>query len=303
MVDSLTQLNPQQKPAGNLSDPNYYQNARNVSPVGGIGVTPPQSIPAPPSPVVNPIQAPDSGAIRRRLMGSTPGATDAAGLPYNANFDRGVSNLYAQTMADLAGYDEQEGQVNTGYEKARGYQMQDYDLAQKQMMDKLAFQGILSSGIATDQRALLGQKNTRKLDELATTRSNALSDLASRRLAAQSNYQQKLGDLETGYTSDLSKWVQEQAQQQAERQQYQAQEAANAKLREALNLAANPPKEATMDWGTFLGSLDPANLGTFTQPGGFMEKVFQNKANIMGEGGLPVSLQQLADMVRNARGY
>lgn len=198
------------------------------SPVEGIGVQQP-------APVVDNTQGalgpmPDPAAIRRRLLGSTPGATEAAGMPYNATFDEGVSNLYGNAMAKMAGYDQQQGRLMTDYEKNRSQQLQNQDLATKQLMDKLAFQGILSSGITTDQRALLGQKYGSILDKLASTQARGLEDIATGRLNTQSQYQQGLGSLENQYTQSLSDWVQQQAQQQAQRQQQQASDAANAQL-------------------------------------------------------------------------
>jgi hypothetical protein len=253
------------KDPGNLNTPEYYQNQR-AGMVGGTGVgTQPNPLfgnaPRPdatqagvatlqnPNPLFGgggagaPAQQPggalgpmpDPDAIRRRLMGSVPGATDAAGMPYNAQFDQGVSNLYASAMAKLAGYDETENNLNTAYEKNRGYQLQNQDMDMKNLMDRMAFQGILSSGITTDQRGLLGQRYGNILDKLASTRAEGLNKVATGRLGAQSEYQQGLGNLESTYTGNLSKWVQDQAQQQAARQQQQVQDQANAQLLQQLN--------------------------------------------------------------------
>ena len=225
---------------GNLDSPQYYAQQRSqmnpsapMSQPGGIGVpnqTQPMQQPAAP-----PMSSPDPEAIRRRLMGSVQGATDAAGAPYNAGFDQGVSTLYGTTAQKMAGYDESEGLLNTNYEKNRDYQLQNQDSDMKQLMDRMAFQGILSSGITTDQRASLGQNYAQKLDQLASTRAQGLNQLATQRLGTQSDYEQGLGGLESKYTSDLSNWVQQQAQQQAARQLQQAQDQANAALLAQFN--------------------------------------------------------------------
>jgi hypothetical protein len=135
----------------------------------------------------------------------------------------------------MAGYDESEGLINTNYEKNRGYQLQNQDADMKQLMDRMAFQGILSSGITTDQRASLGQNYAQKLDQLASSRAQALNQLSTQRLGTQSDYEQGLGGLESKYTSDLSNWVQQQAQQQAARQLQQTQDQANAALLAQFN--------------------------------------------------------------------
>jgi hypothetical protein len=241
---------PLSNTAGNLNTPEYYQQQRAglnpvtpgtgatnsqapMSGIGGIGVPQPPPTPAPavqPAAPTNSLVAPDPDAIRRRLMGSVEGATGAAGMPYNAPFDSGVSNLYAQTMQKLAGYDESQNMLNTNYEKNRGYTLQNQDVDMKNLMDRMAFQGILSSGITTDQRGLLGQRYSQKLDQLASAQAQALNQLQTQRLGTQSDYEQGLGSLEGKYTSDLSNWVQQQAQQQAARQMQQAQSQANAGL-------------------------------------------------------------------------
>jgi len=319
---------------GNISSPEYYAGARQMSPVEGIGTMPQQQMPAPPQlqPITGPATAtqpavqtqpgitpatatqpatdlgpmPDPNAIRRRLVNNVYGTANTdpgVGQPFNADFDQGVSNLYGQSMAQLANYDQQEGQLNTAYEKNRGALLQNQDLETKQLMDRLAFQGILSSGIATDQRALLGQKYGQQLDKIASAKADALSKIASGRLNTQSTYQQQLDQLESGYTKNLSDWVQQQAQQQAAREQYQALEGANANLLAQLNQAQAPPLEATMSYNDLLGSLGQDNIGTFTQPGGFLDKVFQNRANVLTDTGSQMSLQQLVDLVKQARGY
>jgi hypothetical protein len=170
-------------------------------------------------------------------MGSIPGATDAAGLPYNAAFDTGVQNLYSTEMNKLATYDQQQGDIQSQYEKNRDYQLQHQDLDMKNLMDRMAFQGILNSGITTDQRALLGQRYGQNIDRLAAAQAASLRNLATQRLAAQSEYQTKLGDLETGYANNVAKWLQDQATQEAARQQQQAQDQANAELLAQLQQA------------------------------------------------------------------
>jgi len=251
-------LAPTQKPlSGNLNTPEYYQEQRNQL-AGQTGLAAPvndfQSQREQIAPVVNqqlaqlnqPAQTtspqqdsalgpmPDPGAIQRRLLGSIPGASDMAGLPYNQPFDLGVQNLYALEMNKLNNLNQQEGDVNTAYEKNRASQLQGQDLAMKRLMDQLAFQGILSSGIATDQRALLGQKYSDILDRLATARTTALRNIMGQRTGIQGEYQTKLSDLQSKYVSDVSNWVQQQAAQQAARQQQQASDAANAQLLQQL---------------------------------------------------------------------
>ena len=223
---------------GNLDSPQYYAQQRStmnpsapMSQPGGIGVPDPSQ----PQPAAPPMASPDPEAIRRRLMGSVQGATDAAGAPYNAGFDQGVTNLYGTTAQKMAGYDESEGLINTNYEKNRGYQLQNQDADMKSLMDRMAFQGILSSGITTDQRASLGQNYAQKLDQLASAKAQALNQLSTQRLGTQSDYEQGLGGLESKYTSDLSNWVQQQAQQQAARQLQQTQDQANAALLAQFN--------------------------------------------------------------------
>jgi hypothetical protein len=260
---SLNSLN-QPGPNTNLNTPEYYQGQRDAM-GGGFGTPPvpgtydntyrdPFSagyIPPPPitaAPQDNSFSlaaqpptlaggAPDPGAIRRRLMGSIPGATDAAGLPYNAAFDTGVQNLYSTEMNKLATYDQQQGDIQSQYEKNRDYQLQHQDLDMKNLMDRMAFQGILNSGITTDQRALLGQRYGQNIDRLAAAQAASLRNLATQRLAAQSEYQTKLGDLETGYANNVAKWLQDQATQEAARQQQQAQDQANAELLAQLQQA------------------------------------------------------------------
>jgi len=246
------QFGVQQKmPTGNLNTPEYYQEQRNqmagqtgltalptndfasqrsqMAPVVGLNQTP---APAPTDSALGPM--PDAGAIQRRLLGSVPGATDLAGMPYNQGFDTGVQNLYAGEMGKLNNLNLQEGDINTAYEKNRSSQLQGQDLAMKQLMDRLAFQGILSSGITTDQRALLGQRYSDILDRLASARANALRGIAGQRVGIQGEYQTKLGDLESAYVKNVSDWVQQQAQQQAQRQQQQAVDQANANLLQQL---------------------------------------------------------------------
>ena len=244
--------------AGNLNTPEYYQQQRAGinGPVSAgapavrndtLGGQPALQAAQPAAPTNSLGAAPDPDAIRRRLMGSVQGATDAAGMPYNAQFDTGVSNLYAQQMAKLAGYDESQNQINTDYEKNRGYTLQNQDLDMKNLMDKMAFQGILSSGITTDQRGLLGQNYAQKLDKLASAQAQALNQLQTQRLGTQSDYAQGLGSLENQYTGNLSSWVQQQAQQQAARQQQQAQDAANANLLKMLNEANMSGNQAQLE--------------------------------------------------------
>lgn len=247
---------PQSAPNTNLNTPEYYQtqranigqqiapgttaayqgaiapgardNAVNQSGIGGAGTGLNTTDPNAAGYTLGP--APDAGAIRRRLLGSIPGASSDLALPYDAGFDTGVQNLYATEMQKLAGYDQNQGSLQTAYEKNRDYQLQNQDADMTALMNRLAFQGILSSGITTDQRALLGQKYAQSLDKLATAQSSALQQLAQQRLATQGEYSTKLSDLETGYSGNVAKWLQDQANQQAARQQQQASDAANAAL-------------------------------------------------------------------------
>ena len=190
--------------------------------IGGIGVQQPVGMP------------PDVEAIRRRLIGSVPGANNLAGMPYNAGFDRGVQDLYSGSMARLTGLDQQEGDINSQYEKNRGYQQQAQQSDTRGLMDRLAFNGILNSGIATDERAKLGQQYAKTYDDMAAQRANALREIANQRLGIQGDYNKNLGDLENNYTGSIAQWVQNQAQQQAARQQQQAQDQANNSLRQQL---------------------------------------------------------------------
>lgn len=231
---------PIQYAAGNINSPDYYAQQRaeiNPAYAGTPAVRNPTPA-APPPPQFapsTPLNAPDPNAIRRRISGAYGEA--GAGSPYNAAFDTGVQNLYANTAQQMAGYDESQNQINTGYEKNYGYEMQNQDRDMKALMDKMAFQGILSSGITTDERANLGQNYAQRLDQMATARANALNQLQTQRLGTQSDYAQRLGGLESQYTSDVSRWVQEQAQQQAARQMQQAQQQSNADLMRRLNEA------------------------------------------------------------------
>ena len=285
---------PTSQPPASRSD--YTSYAPQTDPFAS-NPPPPTS---PQGPDSGSLQPPDAGAIRRRLMGTIPGANDqtAAGLPYNANFDTGVQNLYATTMGKMTRYDASQNLLQTGYEKSRDYQLQNQDLAMKQLMDRMAFQGILSSGITTDQRALLGQTYAQRLDNLASKQAQALNDLQTQRLATQGDYQSKLAGLESQYTSDVVNWLQSQAQQQAARQQQQAQDDANAQLLQQLQQAYNPQPEAVMDYGTLLGSLDPTNLPTFEAPGGFLDKFFQNKTQILDQNGQPLGIPAILALLQ-----
>lgn len=216
----------------------YNGTPAPMSGVGGIGVqnpgAPGTGFGPDASQMQTPSAAPDAAAIRRRLMGSTPGSEGAAGQPWNSSFDNTVSGLYATLGQKLAGYDQNEGQLRSDYEKNRGAYQQQQGTDMSHLMDRLAFQGILSSGITTDQRAQLGQRYSTLFDNLASKEAAGLNSIQTGRLGAQGDYTQGLGKAENDYTTQLSNWVQSQAQQQAQRQQTDATNAANNSILQQL---------------------------------------------------------------------
>lgn len=66
-----------------------------------------------------------------------------------------------------------------------------------------------------------------------------------------------------------------------------------------LDQAGQMPVQAVMSNADFGGALGPA-WDEFSKPGGFLDKAYQGQTQILGEGGQPMSIQDITNAVRGA---
>lgn len=160
--------------------------------------------------VINSLQNPAASrsAILQRLGID---ATRAAGYGGNTQFDQGMSDLYRQGLQSASSLDTQEGDTSRNYQQSLAQAAIDRDRALELVKGRMASQGLTYSGINTDEINRTTSDWDRYNTNLGNDYTSRIGQIGTGRLNLEQGLQSGRGALESGYGTDLSNFLQQQA--------------------------------------------------------------------------------------------
>lgn len=151
-------------------------------------------------------------ALRKAIiarLGISPDKLTAFGG--NPEFDAKVTGLYQDTTSRLGGLDTAQARLGSDYEQNLALQQAAQRRAAEGLDNSLADRGLLSSGIATTQKAQMNEDYANRLNQLNQARTRGLEDIGTQRNNLINSLLSGRGSYEAEYTKNLSDFLQQQA--------------------------------------------------------------------------------------------